>query len=452
MSASIPTTTQQQLQQLQQSNFDNDDFGDDTEVEQQTPYSETPSTIDPGHQFDAAVLGVGFGHVQYSIEERQFLQNELQQKLDMEMISKRDGPGGGKVHYIETWKAIAQTNRIFGFNGWSSRIMDINLDFIDQESTGRFTAGVSAIVRITLKDGTHREDIGYGVSENQKQKGKALDQAKKKAVSDALKRALKGFGHALGLSVYDKEHIKDVEKTARLRNFSKNGSAQDSQKPMNPHFNQVPGSPPRNTFVPMSPPKEQQRQQNTPPSSFSRVQKSSPSLEANNTNHKSPQTMATDKPQARSTFVSPPSPAMNQSPQQSLNSNSTTTTSLPGAPAANRFVKTSTPTMQPIPNRMVANNNNQNISPPAAQSTPASSNQWTGSSNTNAVQPSTTKQFSPPLTTTGGGKPSFPIPSFSNQQQQQNGNNHTQQQQQGTKRTFTSINPNSFPQKRSRME
>lgn len=122
---SAPPTTQQQLQQLLNNTSDYDDFQEEdiTQQQQQT-------TSDPGHQFDAAVLGVGFGHVQYSIEERQFLHNELQQKLEVDMISKRDGPSGGKVHYIETWKAIAQTNRIFGFNGWSSRIMDINLDFV----------------------------------------------------------------------------------------------------------------------------------------------------------------------------------------------------------------------------------------------------------------------------------------------------------------------------------
>lgn len=198
-------------------------------------------------------MGVGFGQVQYSIEERQFLQNELEQKLDQDMISKRDGPSGAKVHYIETWKAIAQTNRLFGFNGWSSKIMEINLDFIDQVN-GRFTAGVSAIVRITLKDGSFREDIGYGISENQKQKGKALEQGKKKAVSDALKRALKAFGHALGLSVYDKDHLKEVEKSSRLKSLksgaaSAGGAMTLAEKAKNPHFNQPPGSPPKNSFV-----------------------------------------------------------------------------------------------------------------------------------------------------------------------------------------------------------
>jgi DNA repair and recombination protein RAD52 len=216
--------------------------------------SDTEQAQNGDHQFDSAVFGVGFGHVQYSIEERQFLQKELEQKLSQDMISKRQGPGGGKVHYIETWKAIEQTNRLFGFNGWSSRIMEINLDFIDQID-GRFTAGVSAIVRITLKDGSFREDIGYGISENQKQKGKALEQGKKKAVSDAMKRALKSFGHALGLSVYDKDYLKDVEKLVKLKAL-KGDIQKEEKRAINPHFNQAPGSPPRNTFVPsVSPPK-----------------------------------------------------------------------------------------------------------------------------------------------------------------------------------------------------
>ncbi len=56
-----------------------------------------------------------------------------------------------------------------------------------------------------LKDGCFHEDIGFGHSEGVKEKGKALEKAKKQAISDARKRALRLFGQALGNSVYDKE-------------------------------------------------------------------------------------------------------------------------------------------------------------------------------------------------------------------------------------------------------
>ena len=69
------------------------------------------------------------------------------------------------------------------------------------------------MVRVTLKDGTSHEDVGYGTAENPK-KGAAIEKAKKEAVSDARKRALRLFGDALGNCLYDKEHLKRL-KTSR---------------------------------------------------------------------------------------------------------------------------------------------------------------------------------------------------------------------------------------------
>lgn len=40
---------------------------------------------------------------------------------------------------------------------------------------GRYSVGVTAIVRVTLRDGVFHEDIGYGAIENVKSKAAALD-------------------------------------------------------------------------------------------------------------------------------------------------------------------------------------------------------------------------------------------------------------------------------------
>jgi DNA repair and recombination protein RAD52 len=77
-----------------------------------------------------------------------------------------------------------------------------------EDVPGKINCGISAIVRVQLKDGTYHEDVGYGFSENAKAKGAALEKAKKEAVSDALKRTLRLFGNGLGNSVYDKEAVK----------------------------------------------------------------------------------------------------------------------------------------------------------------------------------------------------------------------------------------------------
>jgi DNA repair and recombination protein RAD52 len=108
------------------------------------------------------------------------LQAKLNQKLGPEFISQRPGPSGGpKLTYAEGWKVINLANEVFGFNGWSSSIVSLTTDFIDFiEASGKYNVGVTAIVRVTLRDGTFHEDIGYGLLDNGRQKGAALDKVR----------------------------------------------------------------------------------------------------------------------------------------------------------------------------------------------------------------------------------------------------------------------------------
>ena len=105
------------------------------------------------------------------------LQAKLDKKLGPEYISTRPGPGGNqKLTYAEGWKIINLANEIFGFNGWSSSVVSLTVDFMDvSEGSGRISVGVTAIVRVTLRDGVFHEDIGYGMLENSKSKAQALD-------------------------------------------------------------------------------------------------------------------------------------------------------------------------------------------------------------------------------------------------------------------------------------
>ncbi|KAF8306049.1 recombination protein Rad52 [Clavulina sp. PMI_390] len=139
---------------------------------------------------------------------------KLNQRLGPEYLSTRPGPGGGpKLTYIEGWKAINLANEVFGFQGWSSSISSITVDYIDYNpETQRYNIGVGAIVRVTLRDGTYHEDTGYGTIENVKQKGAGIDKCKKEAITDGVKRALRSFGNVLGNCLYDKNFIKEVMK------------------------------------------------------------------------------------------------------------------------------------------------------------------------------------------------------------------------------------------------
>jgi hypothetical protein len=54
--------------------------------------------------------------------------------------------------------------------------VSLTTDFVDfNEETKRYSVGVTAIVRVTLRDGVHHEDVGYGLLENSRSKGTALD-------------------------------------------------------------------------------------------------------------------------------------------------------------------------------------------------------------------------------------------------------------------------------------
>ncbi|KAI8806359.1 hypothetical protein BJ742DRAFT_816600 [Cladochytrium replicatum] len=147
--------------------------------------------------------------VPFSAEEFRTTAELLSKKLGSEYIAQRQG-GGGKVPYLEAHKAINLANEVFGFNGWSSSVLDMTVDYFDVSDDQRISMGISALVRVTLRDGTFHEDIGYGSVENVRGKGSAFDKAKKEAVTDATKRALRIFGNALGLSLSDKEHMKNL--------------------------------------------------------------------------------------------------------------------------------------------------------------------------------------------------------------------------------------------------
>ncbi|XP_074259425.1 DNA repair protein RAD52 homolog isoform X2 [Saimiri boliviensis] len=155
-----------------------------------------------------------FGQHQYTAEEYQAIQKALRQRLGPEYISSRMAGGGQKVCYIEGHRVINLANEMFGYNGWAHSITQQNVDFVDLNN-GKFYVGVCAFVRVQLKDGSYHEDVGYGVSEGLKSKALSLEKARKEAVTDGLKRALRSFGNALGNCILDKDYLRSLNKLPR---------------------------------------------------------------------------------------------------------------------------------------------------------------------------------------------------------------------------------------------
>ena len=136
------------------------------------------------------------------------VQQLLETRLERDEIAQRP-QAGGQVSYIEAWRVIEKAQQIFGFNGWSSRIIDISKEFEEQVAgSGRWSVGFGCVIRVTLKDGTFHDDVGFGSVMNEKDRGKAIENARKEAVSDGVKRSLRYFGAALGNCIYDKAHLK----------------------------------------------------------------------------------------------------------------------------------------------------------------------------------------------------------------------------------------------------
>lgn len=170
-----------------------------------------PLDPDCGTPQSAAKRARSFGSDPFSEDEERNIRQKLDIGLSRDETQQRPGPGGVRLTYIEGWRVIHDANQIFGFNGWSSTIMALDVRYVD-EVQGRFSACVSATVRITLRDGCTREDRGGGVADNMRSKGDAILKAEKEAVTDATKRALKNFGLRLGLSLYDRQHVRDMNR------------------------------------------------------------------------------------------------------------------------------------------------------------------------------------------------------------------------------------------------
>ena len=131
---------------------------------------------------------------------------ELQRKLDPANVkpAKSFGPKGD---YIEGWLAMAEANRIFGFDGWSYEITECTCVYqapreIGQAKKPGFGVTYTAKVRVNVL-GVVREDFGAGHGYDV-DCGLAHESAIKEAVTDALKRALRSFGNPFGLALYDK--------------------------------------------------------------------------------------------------------------------------------------------------------------------------------------------------------------------------------------------------------
>jgi DNA recombination protein Rad52 len=136
----------------------------------------------------------------------------LQAKLDGSHVAHRE-QSGRTLSYIEGWWAIAEANRIFGFDAWHREtvtLLETSRELLKIKGYGgkpdydQWRVSYLARVRITVGD-VIREGTGYGSGMGKPEAlGDAIESAAKEAETDAMKRALMTFGNPFGLALYDK--------------------------------------------------------------------------------------------------------------------------------------------------------------------------------------------------------------------------------------------------------
>ena len=130
---------------------------------------------------------------------------KLKAKLNGAHVRTREWQGK-TLSYIEGWYAVAEANRIFGFDGWSRETVEMRCLSETKVNQGTDCAYL-AKVRISVKAGDDtvvREGTGAGYTKAASL-AEAHALAAKEAETDATKRALSTFGNPFGLALYDKE-------------------------------------------------------------------------------------------------------------------------------------------------------------------------------------------------------------------------------------------------------
>ena len=135
-----------------------------------------------------------------------FVTEQLAKPLDRKHVAQRS-QSGRSLSYIEGWHAIAEANRIFGFDGWTRETIDLRCVSEKARKIGREQRdgwGVSYVAKVRVVAlGVTREGTGtgHGIDADL---GLAHESALKEAETDAMKRALMTFGNPFGLALYDK--------------------------------------------------------------------------------------------------------------------------------------------------------------------------------------------------------------------------------------------------------
>lgn len=118
----------------------------------------------------------------------------------LEAVLQRRGQRKHNSHVpISSSLLVLLANESFGFNGWSSQIVAYDcISELSDETSTRFSMKQSAVVRVTLQDGTAVEALGTGEATNFPNKHLCLTKSRGQAVLDGLRSAILQLGQPPG--------------------------------------------------------------------------------------------------------------------------------------------------------------------------------------------------------------------------------------------------------------
>jgi DNA recombination protein Rad52 len=147
----------------------------------------------------------------------------LSSKLSAKHVRTRQY-GSLTLSYIEGWHAIAEANRIFGYDAWDRQTMAVKCVWEGLKGN-RSACSYIARVRVRVRAGDKeicREGCGSGHGVGLTP-GEAHESAIKEAETDAMKRALSTFGNPFGLALYDKEQQNVRGRCKKSQKSAENG-------------------------------------------------------------------------------------------------------------------------------------------------------------------------------------------------------------------------------------
>lgn len=138
---------------------------------------------------------------------------QLQAPLDASLIKQRPGGGGKQLAYLKGKTVIDAANHIFGFGKWGYKVLSRTFERttdVDGNITAEFYTADIELHVVGCAFPFPGDGVGIVVPPRSGSFAESHEKARKEAVTDALKRALRHYGSQFGNDLYDEDAYVDA--------------------------------------------------------------------------------------------------------------------------------------------------------------------------------------------------------------------------------------------------